>query len=81
MIADVVTSKDESKSSDLLEDYLYLKNVFNNDLAEVLSEQDYDDHAIDLTENKKSSYMPLYNLFQKKLTELRRYLNNALVKR
>ena len=74
-------SKDESKSSDLSEDYLYLKNVFDNDLAEVLSEQDYDDHAIDLTENKKLSYMSLYNLSQKKLAELRRYLNDALIKK
>ena len=57
-----MTSKDESKSSDLLEDYLYLKNVFDNDLAEVLFEQNYDDHAIDLTEDKKLSYMSLYNL-------------------
>ena len=81
MIADVVMSKDESKSSDLFEDYLYLKNVFNNDLAEVLSEQDYDDYVINLTENKKLSYMFLYNLFQKKLAELRRYLNDALIKR
>ena len=38
MIADVVTSKDESKSSDLFENYLYIKNIFDNDLAEVLSE-------------------------------------------
>ena len=74
-------SKNESKSSDLLEDYLYLKNVFDNDLAEVLFEQDYDDHAIDLTENKKLSYMSLYNLSQKKLAELRRYLNDALIKK
>ena len=76
-----MTSKDESKSFDLLENYLYLKNVFDNDLIEVMFEQDYDDHAIDLTENKKSLYMSLYNLFQKKLAELRRYLNDALIKK
>ena len=76
-----MTSKNESKSSDFSEDYLYLKNVFNDDLAEVISEQDYDDHAIDLTENKKLSYMLLYNLSQKKLTELRCYLNDALIKK
>ena len=81
MIADIVTSKDRSKSSDLLENYLYLKNIFDNDLAEVLSEQDYNNHIIDLTENKKLSYMFLYNLFQKKLAELRCYLNNALIKK
>ena len=81
MIADVVTSKNESKSSDLSEDYLYLKDVFDNDLAEVLLEHDYDDHAIDLAENKKSSYMSLYNLSQKELAEFRRYLNNVLIKK
>ena len=54
--------KNESKSSDLSEDYLYLKNIFDNDLAEVLFKQDYDDHIIDLTEDKKLSYMFLYNL-------------------
>ena len=73
--------KDKSKSSDLFEGYLYLKNVFDNDLAEVLFKQNYDDHAINLTENKKLSYMFLYNLSQKKLAELRCYLNNALIKR
>ena len=76
-----MTSKDESKSFDLSENYLYLKNVFDNDLTEVLSEQNYDDHVIDLTENKKLSYMLLYNLSQKKLAELRCYLNNALIKK
>ena len=62
MIADVMMLKNESKSSDLSENYLYLKNVFDNDLAEILFEQDYDDYAIDLTENKKLLYMSLYNL-------------------
>ena len=60
IIADVVTSKNELKSFDLFEDYLYLKNVFDNDLTEVLFEQDYNNHAIDLAENKKFSYMSLY---------------------
>ena len=81
MIADVVTSKNKSKLFDLLKDYLYLRNVFDNDLTKVLFEQDYNDHAIDLTDNKKLSYMSLYNLFQKKLAELRCYLNNALIKK
>ena len=76
-----MTLKDKSKSFDLSENYLYLKNVFDNNLAEVLFEQDYDDHVIDLTENKKLSYMSLYNLSQKKLIEFRRYLNDALIKR
>ena len=81
MIADVVISKNESNSSDLFEEYLYLKNVFDNNLTEVLFKQDYDNHANNLIENKKLLYMLLYNLSQKKLTELRRYLNDALIKK
>ena len=37
-------------------------------------------NAIDLIEDKKPPFIPLYNLFQKKLTKLRRYIENALVK-
>ena len=69
------------KSFNIFENYLYLKNVFDNDLAEVLFKQDYDDHAINLAENKKFSYIFLYKLFQKKLAKLRRYLNDALIKK
>ena len=63
IIVNVVTSKNESKSFNLFENYSYLKNVFDNDLTKILFEQDYNDHAIDLTENKELSYMSLYNLF------------------
>ena len=56
-------SKNESKSFNILENYLYLKKTFDNDLTEVLSEQDYNDNVIDLAENRKSSYISLYNLF------------------
>ena len=73
--------ENESKSFELSEDYLYLKKMFDNELAEMLFEQNYENHAIDLIENKKSSYMSLYNLFQIELTEFRRYLNDTLIKR
>ena len=53
--------KNKLKSSDLFENYLYLKNIFDNDLTEMLFEQNYDDHAIDLAENKKLSYIFLCN--------------------
>ena len=58
-----MTSKNKSKSFNIFENYLYLKNVFDNDLTEILSEQNYDDHAIDLIKNRDLSYMLLYNLF------------------
>ena len=82
VVADVTTTfENESKSSELFEDYLYLKKMFDNELARMLSEQDYENHAIDLIKNKKSSYMSLYNLSQIELTKLRRYLNDALIKK
>ena len=65
IIADVVMLKDKLKSFDLLEDYLYLKNVFDNNLIEILSEQNYNDYIIDLAENEKFLYILLYNLSQK----------------
>ena len=82
VVANVMTMfKNESKPSELPKNYLYLKEMFDNELAKMLLEQNYKDHAIDLIENKKSSYMSLYNLFQIELTELRRYLNNVLIKK
>ena len=82
VVANVTTTfKDKSKSSELFENYLYLKKMFDNELTRMLSEQNYKNHVINLIENKKLSYMSLYNLFQIKLTELRRYLNNILIKK
>ena len=60
--------------------YLYLKMLFDNKKAKVLSEQDQKNHAIDLMKNTKSLYISLCNLSQKKLAELWRYLNNVLNK-
>ena len=73
--------KNKSKSSELSENYLYLKKMFNNELTRMLSEQNYKNHVIDLIKNKKSSYMSLYNLFQIELTKFRRYLNDVLIKK
>ena len=82
VIADVTTVfENESKSFEFFEDYLYLKEMFDNELARMLFEQSYEDHVINLIKNKKSSYMLLYNLFQIELTELRRYLNDVLIKK
>ena len=55
--------------------------MFDNELTKMLFKQNYENHAINLIENKKSSYMSLYNLSQIELTKLRRYLNDALIKR
>ena len=75
------TSKNKSKSFKFSEDYLYLKKMFDNKLARMLFEQNYENHAIDLIKNKKSSYMSLYNLFQIELTKFQHYLNDVLIKR
>ena len=68
------------KSFEILKDYLYLKKLFDNEKAKILSKQNQRNYVIDLIENIKSLYMLLYNLFQKKLTKFQRYLNNALNK-
>ena len=68
------------KSSEISKDYLYLKELFDNKKTKVLSEQNQKDHTIDLIKSTKSSYMSLYNLSQKELIELQRYLNDALNK-
>ena len=44
--------------------------MFDNELTKMLFEQNYENHVIDLIENKKPSYISLYNLFQIKLTKL-----------
>ena len=38
-------------------------------------------YVINLIKKQKSSFMFLYNLFQKKLTKLRRYIKNVLIKK
>ena len=54
------------------------KKLSDNDKAEILFNQNQEDHAIDLMKNTKSLYMSLYNLSLKKLTKLYYYLNNIL---
>ena len=68
------------KSPGISKDYLYLKKLFDNEKTKVSFEQSQKNHVIDLIKNTEPSYMSLYNLFQKKLAELRRYLNNVLNK-
>ena len=60
--------------------YLYLKKLFDNEKTKILSEQNQRNHVINLMKNIKSSYILLYNLFQKELAKVWRYLNNVLNK-
>jgi len=57
-----------------------LKNVCDNKLIKILLELRREDHAIELQDDKESSFMSLYNLSQNELAILRQYLDNALVK-
>ena len=69
------------KLFEISKDYLYLKKLFDNEKAKILSEQNQKNYVIDLMKNTKWLYMSLYNLFQKKLVKLQRYLNNILNKK
>ena len=74
VVANVTTTlENKLKLFELSEDYLYLKKMFDNELARILFKQNYENYVIDLIKNKKFLYMLLYNLFQIELTKLRRY--------
>ena len=82
VVANVMTMfKNKSKLSELFENYLYLKKMFDNELTKILLEQNYENYVIDLIKNKKLLYMSLYNLFQIELTKFQRYLNDILIKK
>ena len=53
--------------------------VFSNIKTDKLPPFKKKDHALNLINNKKPPYGPLYNLSQKKLKVLKKYLNNALL--
>ena len=57
------------------------KKLFDNEKIEMLFEQHDESHVIDLMNDKKSSFMFLYNLAQNELTKLRQYINNVLTKK
>ena len=67
--------------SEIFKDYFYLKKLFDNEKAKILFKQDQKNHTINWMKNTKLLYISLYNLFQKKLAQLRRYLNNNLNKK
>ena len=69
--ANVVKTRNKKSSSiKILEQIENLRIFFYDVKIDILLEQDRRDHAIDLIENKKSSYMSLYNLSQKKVVEI-----------
>ena len=56
------------------------ESQFDDKKAGILSENMGSSHAIDLVEGQQPPFMALYNLSQKELAELRRYLEDALAK-
>ena len=58
-----------------------LKSQFDDIKTDILFELNKSNHAIDLKKNEKSSFMSLYNLSQNELAKLRRYIENALIKK
>ena len=69
--------KKDIKSS-LLEILKKFADMTNENKAYELSDHELDDHAIDLKSDKKSSYEPIYALFENELKILRAYLNKHL---
>ena len=70
-------SRNLNKLPDELADYA---DQYDDQKAGILPEQGRGDHAIDLVENQEPPFMSLYNLSQTELAELRRYLDDALLK-
>ena len=62
-VVGVEITKEQSKSLEISENYLYLKKLFDNEKTKILSKQSQEDHVIDLIKNTKSLYILLYNLF------------------
>lgn len=64
----------------LPEQYREYLDVFSIENAGILPPNTEFDHAIDLEEGKVPPNLPIYNLSQKELEVLRKYLDSALVK-
>ena len=68
------------KVFEIFEQIKNFESQFDDKKTEILFENMSNFHAIDLIKNQQLFFMTLYNLFQKKLTKLRRYLKNVLIK-
>ena len=67
----------------ILKDSKQTKNFelqFDDKITKILIDKKDSYYVIDLINKQKSLFIFLYNLFQKKLTKLQRYLKNALIK-
>ena len=71
---------DESRVPTIPDQVKEYSEQFDDKMAGVLPEQKGSHHAIDLVEGQEPPFMALYNLSQKELAELRRYIEDALAK-
>ena len=75
-----VTATNDSVVPTVPEQVKEYSEQFDDKKAGLLPEQKGSHHAIDLMEGQEPPFMALYNLSQKELAELRRYLEDALAK-
>ena len=71
---------DEGSPEQILKELLEFADIFLNEKAGTLPILKEGDHAIKIEEGKEPLYGPLYNLSQIELAELRRYLEDTLIK-
>jgi len=74
------TSDKKSVESEIFKKLKNLKDICNNKLTEILSELRKKNYIIEFQNDKKLSFMSLYNFLQNELTILRQYLDNTLIK-
>ena len=78
-----ITQKSDSKNdyiSKLSIELREFNNIFSNNQINVLSAFKQKDYIIEIKNKKEFFYKLFYNLFQTKLSKLRRYLKNSFQK-
>jgi len=73
-------SNKKSIKSKILKKSRNLKDICNNKLTKILLKLRKENYVIKFQDNKKLSFIFLYNLLQNKLAILRQYLDNTLIK-
>jgi len=81
----VCASVIETSNKKLVESKIFkklrdLEDIYNNKLTRILLELRKEDYVIEFQNNKKLSFISLYNFSQNELVILQRYLDNTLIK-
>ncbi len=80
MCADVTSMRQNKSKLEVSHQVKKFENQFNDDKIDILFELNNENQAVDFMNQKKSSFIFLYNLSQTELTKLRRYIDDALIK-